>query len=333
MILIIAEHSRGQLQPVTRELVALGLGLGRELELPAVAVAVGEGATEAAETLASLQLDRVIVIENDLLGTGSPELISAAIDDLLSSESPTFVLGGHTSEGIEYMPRMAARSGRSLVAGCVGFERHGDRILLKRPIFNSKLHMRVMPRGDAPWFVTVAPGSVPTDGLETGPGVAPETYEVDLSGVTVRRRSLGREEAAKTEVSLDAAQTIVAVGRGIQKAENLGVVEELAEALDAGLGASRPVVDSGWLPRERQIGSSGQTVAPRLYIAVGVSGAIQHLVGMQTSQCIVAINKDAEAPVFKVAHYGIVGDLFEVIPELTRVIRELKGAGAAAESG
>ena len=124
---------------------------------------------------------------------------------------------------------------------------------------------------------------------------------------------------------------IVAVGRGIQKAENLGVVEQLAEALGAPLGASRPVVDSGWLPRDRQIGSSGQTVAPRLYIAVGVSGAIQHLVGMRASQCIVAINKDAEAPVFKVAHYGIAADLFEVVPELTRVVRELKAAGATGE--
>jgi electron transfer flavoprotein alpha subunit len=331
MILIVAEQRDGQLRPITRELVAMGLGMGRELEMPVVVLIAGTDVDEMAETLASWQVDRVIGVSAETLGSRSPDLQAAVVAALIEKESPSFVLAGHTSEGIEFIPRLAVRLKRSLVAGCVGYERHGDRLLLLRPIFNSKLHMRVAPRGEAPWFVTLAPGSIPADELETGPGVAPEALDVDLSDVAVRRRSIGLEDAEKGEVNLESAPVVVAVGRGIQKAENIPVVQQLADALDAPLGASRPVVDSGWLPRDRQIGSSGQTVSPRLYIAVGISGAIQHLVGMQSSQCIVAINKDLEAPVFKVAHYGIAGDLFEVVPEITRLVRELKGANAAGD--
>jgi electron transfer flavoprotein alpha subunit len=160
--------------------------------------------------------------------------------------------------------------------------------------------------------------------------VEPEPVTFDLAGVVPWRRRVGIEAAARGEVSLESAKVIVAVGRGIQKSENLGIVRELAEALGAPIGASRPVVDAGWLARDRQIGSSGQTVAPRLYIAIGISGAIQHRVGMQGSHCIVAINKDAEAPVFRVADYGIAGDLFEVVPELTRLVRDLRAGSRGA---
>lgn len=331
MILFVAEHQDGALRPVSRELVAMTLGMGRELGMPVVGLVLGSGAGEAGAVLSELQVDRVIVAEDPVLEGGAPELLASAVGQVIDRESPTFVIGGHTSEGIEFIPRLAVRRDRSLVAACVGYERHGDRVLLTRGIFNSRLRMRVLPRGPSPWFLTLSPGSFPADELETGPGVEPESLTLDLSGVEVRRRSRGREHAARGAVQLEAADVIVAVGRGIQKEENLPVVQELADALGAPLGASRPVVDAGWLPRDRQIGSSGQTVSPRLYLAIGISGAIQHLVGMQSSRCIVAINKDPDAPVFKVAHYGIAGDLFEVVPELTRMVRELKAPAARAD--
>jgi len=328
MILIVAEHRDGQLRPVTGEMVVLGQRMGRELDMPVAVLVAGHDVGALAGAVASWQVERVIAVDSEALSDQLPERVASVVESVIDKESPSYVLTGHTSVGIEFMPRIAGRRGRPLIAGCLGYERHGDRVLLTRPVFNARLHMRVSPRGAPPWFATVSPGSFPSDELETGPGVEPETLEVDLSGVALRRRTVRTEAAPRGTVNLESAQVIVAVGRGIQKQENLGLVEDLAEALGAPLGASRPVVDAGWLPRDRQIGSSGQTVAPRLYIAVGISGAIQHLVGMQSSQCIVAINKDSQAPIFKVAHYGIAADLFEVVPELTRLVRQLRtGAG------
>lgn len=328
MILIVAEHQEGRPSRVTRELVVLGLRMGRDLEMPVVALVAGHEVAGVASALAAWQVDRVIVIDDRALSAGAPERMGAALDAVIDQESPAFVIGGHTSEGMEFIPRIAARRRRALIAGCTDYERHGDRVVFTRPVFNAKLQMRVVPRGEAPWFLTVAPGTFAGEDLEEGSGVSPEKMEVDFGGVEVRREVVGIEQAPRGEVSLDSAAAIVAVGRGIQKPENLGVAQELADALGAPLGASRPVVDAGWLPRDRQIGSSGQTVAPRLYIALGISGAIQHLVGMQGAGCIVAINKDAEAPVFKVADYGIAADLFEVVPELSRLIRELHAGSA-----
>jgi electron transfer flavoprotein alpha subunit len=322
MILIVAEHRDGRLRPVTAEMVGLALPMGRELGLGVAAVVAGPEVGEMAATLASWQLDRVFSVQvpegGDPLGF---EQTLEIVANLIRSESPAFVIGPHTSEGMEFMPRLAVRFSGPLIPGCTGFELQGERVLFTRPVFGARFGLRVSPRTpEAPCFLTVAPGSCPAAEPEAGAGVAPEAFEVDLSGVTVRRR-VGLEEAPRGEVPLDSAEVIVAVGRGIQKAENLQVAADLADALGAPLGASRPVVDAGWLPRDRQIGSSGQTVSPRLYIALGISGAVQHLVGMQSARCIVAINRDPEAPVYRVAHYGIALDMFEVVPELARTIR------------
>jgi len=329
MILVVTELRRAEFAPVTRELVSFALRLGRDLEIPVAALVMGHEVDARAKEVASWQVARVLVADDPSLAGRVPEHLGGVLGAVIKKESPAFVIAGHTSESTEFIPRVAARLSAPLVPGCLGYERHGDRLLFARGVFNSKLHMRVTLRGSGPGFVTLGPGACPVGEIETGEGVAPEAIPVEPVGIAPGRRSLGVEESPKGEVRLESASTIVAVGRGIQKAENLGVVEELAAAFDAPLGASRPVVDAGWLPRDRQIGSSGQTVAPRLYVAVGISGAVQHLVGMQGSQCVVAINKDSEAPVFKVAHYGIVGDLFEVVPELTRLVRDL-GAGAGA---
>jgi electron transfer flavoprotein alpha subunit len=210
----------------------------------------------------------------------------------------------------------------------VGFEKVGDGLVLTRQIFNAKMNMNIAPRL-LPALVTVTPGAFPVDegasAASSTPEVTPVT--VDFSGTPTRRKVTGRSEESRGEMDLTAAPIVVSGGRGLKQKENLQLIFDLAAAAGAAVGASRPVVDAEWLPRERQVGSSGQTVSPRLYIAVGISGAIQHLVGMQTSRCIVAINKDPDAPIFKVAHYGIVDDLFKVVPALTRILEDLKAAG------
>jgi electron transfer flavoprotein alpha subunit len=227
---------------------------------------------------------------------------------------------------MDFMPRLSVALRKPLVAGCVDYERIGDRIVFTRPIFNAKLNMKLEPRETAPYLVTVTPGAFPAADVAaaTGTGAAIEPIAVDFSGVSSRRRVIAQTEASKGEVDLSSAAVIVSGGRGLKQKENFGLIFDLAKALNGAVGASRPVVDAEWLPREYQIGSSGQTVAPKLYFAIGISGAIQHLVGMSASRCIVAINKDPEAPIFKVANYGIVDDLFKVVPVLTKLISDLK---------
>jgi electron transfer flavoprotein alpha subunit len=207
----------------------------------------------------------------------------------------------------------------------VDYAKIGDHLVLTRQVFNAKMNLKVMPKNGGPFLATLVPGSFPGDEIEMGGTPEREALPVDLTKIPVRRRSLGVSKASKGNVDLASASVIVAGGRGLKQKENFSLISELADALGGAVGASRPVVDAEWLPREYQIGSSGQTVSPKLYVAVGISGAIQHLVGMQNARCIVAINKDPEAPIFKVAHYGIVDDLFKVVPALTKLVRDLRG--------
>ena len=231
---------------------------------------------------------------------------------------------GHTTQGMDFAPRLAVRLRRPLIAGCVEYEKQGDRLILTRQIFNAKMNMKTSVRGEPPYLATASPGAFPSDEVESG-NAEVAMFPVELTEAP-KRKVLSRVEAPRGQMDLSSAPIIVSGGRGLKLKENFKLIFELAEAIGGSVGASRPVVDAEWLPREYQIGSSGQTVSPRLYIAVGISGAIQHLVGMQTSRCIVAINKDSEAPIFKVAHYGIVDDLFKVVPALTKIFKQLRQA-------
>jgi electron transfer flavoprotein alpha subunit len=225
---------------------------------------------------------------------------------------------------MDFAPRLSVSMRRPLIAGCVEYEKQGDRLVLTRQIFNAKMNMKTAVRGEAPYFATASPGAFPGDEVEAGGRAEISAFPVSLS--PGRRKVVERIEAPKGKADLTSAPIIVSGGRGLKEKQNFNIVFELAEAMGASVGASRPVVDAEWLPREYQIGSSGQTVSPKLYVAIGISGAIQHLVGMQTSRCIVAINKDPEAPIFKVAHYGIVEDLFKVVPALTKIFKDLRPA-------
>ena len=325
MILVIAEHKDGKLRPITSELLVFAQRVGRDFGQPVAAAVLGSNAAGLAEELKTRKIDRVVTADHADLAEYSPDSYVEVLKSILEKEKPFLVLMGHTTQGMDFAPRLAVRLRRPLIAGCVEYEKQGDRLILTRQIFNAKMNMKTSVRGEPPFFATASPGAFPGDEVESGGNPEVVNFQVQLAGAS-RRKVLERVEAQKGQADLTAAPIIVSGGRGLKQKENFNLVFELAEAIGGSVGASRPVVDAEWLPREYQIGSSGQTVSPRLYIALGISGAIQHLVGMQTSRCIVAINKDPEAPIFKVAHYGIVDDLFKVVPALTKIFKDLKRA-------
>ena len=236
---------------------------------------------------------------------------------------PTHVVLPHTYRTRDFAPKLAARLDRALVTDCVGIKR-GEQADVPAAVYQGKLVAEVAAEGEQPHFVSVQIGAYRADSAKRGSAPAPvKPMSVALDASAIRQKAEEPFQEAKQAVDLSQAERIVAVGRGIKAQEHIALAEKLAAALGAQLAASRPICDSGWLPMERQVGSSGQTVAPKLYVALGISGAIQHVVGMKGARTIVAINKDADAPIFEIADYGIVGDLFEIVPAM---IAELEKA-------
>jgi electron transfer flavoprotein alpha subunit len=312
--------------------------------IPIAAVLLGSGLDAAARELAQRGLAAVLVADHPALAAYTPGAWIGVLAPAIGAERPDYVLFPHTYQTVDFVPRLAQRTGAGLLPEVTGFapaaaatpgaggEAAGDGLVWTRPVLGGKLQARVRVRGAGTVLVSVQSGSFPADALPAAAadgdadGNADGNAKVQLLPVDPAlarpdREVLGYEEAAAQQVDLTKAGIIVAVGRGVGGADKLGPIEELARVLGAEIGASRPVIDSGWLPRERQIGSSGQTVSPRLYIAAGISGAIQHLVGMKGSAVIVAINKDPSAPIFTVARYGLVGDLHELVPALTAAVK------------
>jgi electron transfer flavoprotein alpha subunit len=301
------------------EAVAAAQQIGKELGQPVEAAVVG-----AAGELASKQLDKVYAIEHELLANYTPDGYSIAFRQLIKKRSPYLTIFQHTYQVRDYAPKLATSLGRVLVSDVVGHRVEDGRLTLVRQLFQGKIHCDVRFTGEPPYFASVQAGAYRAD--QAADGTAPvESFTPTLSASDIRTRPLERFRESERAVDLTSAAIIVSVGRGIKEAENIPIVQKLADALGAELAASRPICDNGWLPMERQVGSSGQTVAPKMYVAVGISGAIQHLVGMKGSKTIVAINKDPEAPIFEVADYGIVGDLFQVVPALVEEIKKAKG--------
>ena len=317
MIFAIAEHSGNRLRPITSELLVFAQRVGRDFGQPVTAVVMGSDTGALAEELKTRKIDRVITAEDPQLAEYNPDTYVQILKRMIEQEKPFLVLIGHTTQGMDFAPRLAVALRRPLIAGCVEYEKQGDRLVLTRQVFNAKMNMKTVVRSEPPYFATASPGAFPADDLESGGNADVVSFAVTPMGAP-RRTVVERIEVSRGKADLSSAPVIISGGRGLKEKQNFTLVFELAEAIGGSVGASRPVVDAEWLPREYQVGSSGQTVSPRLYIAIGISGAIQHLVGMQTSRCIVAINKDADAPIFKVAHYGIVDDLFKVVPALTR---------------
>jgi electron transfer flavoprotein alpha subunit len=233
------------------------------------------------------------------------------------------VLLPHTYQTRDFAPKLAARMNRAILTDVTGIKGAGAESVFIRPMFQGKLTADVVPQGEAPHFVTFQIGAFRADQAARGSSAAPiRSLAVHLNAGDVREQPEPPFQEAKQAVDLSQAERIVSIGRGIKEQANIPIAQQLAQALGAEIAASRPICDAGWLPMERQVGSSGQTVAPKLYLALGISGAIQHLVGMKGASTIVAINKDPDAPIFEVADYGIVGDLFEIVPALTNALKE-----------
>ena len=313
MILVIAEQRDGVLNKASWEALVAAQQTGQ----PVRAAVAGAQLDAVAGELAAADVESVVAVDHPQLGSYTPDGFVAAFAAVVEDAAPDLVFLAHTYQTREFAPRLAARLDRPLIADCVGVRPRDGRLAFVRPMFQGKFVADVVARGPAPHFVSFQIGAFRPDALKRGAAPAPvAAFPVTLEPGAIRQEVEPPFQEAKQAVDLTQAERIVAVGRGIKGQEHLGLVESLAAALGAEVAASRPICDSGWLPMDRQIGSSGQTVAPKLYLALGISGAIQHLVGMKGSRTIVAVNKDADAPIFEVADYGIVGDLFDVVPAI-----------------
>ena len=319
-ILLVGEQRDGVLNRMSLETVAAAQQIGAALSVPVYAALFGRGATDAANELAACELERVHVIEHDLLAEYTADASAIAVRQLIEQHGPRLILFPHTYQVRDYAPKVATSLSRVLVSDVVGHREEGGTVTFVRQLFQGKVNADVRFSGEPPHFASIQAGAYRADQRKPGRAEV-EIFTPQISPEQIRSKPLELFRESSRAVDLTAADIIVSVGRGIKDPENLPMIEQLAKALNAEIAASRPICDNGWLPMERQVGSSGQTVAPKMYLAVGISGAIQHLVGMKGSKTVVAINKDPEAPIFEIADYGIVGDLFQVVPAL---IEELK---------
>jgi len=319
-ILVFAEHRAGVFNKSSFEAMAAAQSLGAELGQSVTAVVLG--ARALANEVAAYDVARVVCAENEKLAEYTPDGYADAMERVVRALDPQFVILPHTYLVRDFAPKLSARFGKGLISDCIRARVADGQVTFSRRIFLGKIDADIVSDGAAPVFATFQSGAYRADQATKGAGASVETMAVEVGEVRMTPEAPFQE--VKQAVDLTKADVIVAIGRGIKSKDNIALAEKLAEALGGDLAASRPICDAEWLPIDRQIGSSGQTVAPKLYIALGISGAIQHLVGMKNSGTIVAVNKDPEAPIFDIADYGIVGDLFEVLPVLTEEIKKQK---------
>jgi electron transfer flavoprotein alpha subunit len=319
-IWVVLEERNGKIARISWEAVAAGLKLGAQTGLTVNAVLPGADTEALAAEAATKPLAKVVRLDHALLDAYTADGYTIALEQFIRAEQPNYVIFPHTYQVRDYVPALAARLGQVLIGDVTAL---GDGPTFVRQLMQGRLSGEYRHAGGGTCFVSVQSGAFRADQIEGGSAQV-EIFTPTIEAAQIRTKQGEPFRGSAQRVDLGSAQLIVSVGRGIKGAENLPMVQELATALGAEIAASRPICDNGWLPIERQVGSSGQTVAPKLYLAVGISGAIQHLVGMKGSQCVVAINKDPDAPIFEVADYGIVGDLFEVVPALTEAVKAAK---------
>ncbi len=321
-ILVFIEHKDCALNKVSLEAIAAAQSIAKDLGLKVSAVIPCDKDCGLAQEIAQYDLEKVIVAKNEKLNIYTPDGYADAWEQIIKQTNPQYIVMAHTYQVRDFAPKVAARLGKEVVGDVIRYRNEGGKLIFTRRIFLGKLDADVSISGDAPYFVTFQSGAFRGDNAEKG-NAQTETVDVNVNDLRMTPEEPFQE--AKASVDLSKSNIIVAVGRGIKSQENLAVAQALADVLGADLAASRPICDAEWLPIDRQIGSSGQTVAPKVYIALGISGAIQHIVGMKNAGTIVAINKDAEAPIFDIADYGIVGDLFEAVPAMVEEIKKAKG--------
>ena len=321
MILVIAEQRDGKLNRATWETIVGAQQLAAANGAPITVLVPGANGGGVAGELATAQIKDVVTVEHAALEPYTPDGYTAALQDAIAQLAPTYVMLPHTYQTRDFAPKLAARLDRAIITDVTAIKA-GAETAFVRPMFQGKLTADVVPLGPAPHFVTFQIGAYRVDQVAKGASpVAVRAITVNADAASIRQKPEPPFQQAKQAVDLSQAERIVSVGRGIKEQANIALAQKLADALGAEIAASRPICDAGWLPMERQVGSSGQTVAPKLYLALGISGAIQHLVGMKGANTIVAINKDPDAPIFEIADYGIVGDLFDIVPAIIEAVK------------
>jgi len=327
-ILLITEQRDAKWNKVSFETLAAAQQIASEAKSSLTGVVIGKGIGALADELAGYQLDEALLVENALLEKYTPDGYSIALKQVIEQAKPDLVLFPHTYQVRDFAPKLAASMGKGMIGDCVGYRYEGGKLIFVRQMFQGRTAADVVFQGDAPWFASFQAGAFRADlaAKKSGGKAAVKPVNVELKPERIRTKPLELFREAKQAVDLTQAPILVSVGRGIKAPENISLAEKLAKAMGGELSASRPICDEGWLPMDRQIGSSGQTVSPKLYLALGISGAIQHVVGMKGSRCIVAINKDQNAPIFEIADYGVVGDLFEIVPALTEEVEKSKSS-------
>ena len=327
-ILVVVEQREGKLNRVSWETLTAGQAIASETGWTLEAAVVGGNVATLASEVATKKVAKVYAIESAKLEPYTPDAFAAALQQFIASKLPKLVLMPHTYQVRDFVPKLATAMGRTAISDCTGYKKEGDKLFFSRQMFQGKFAADVSFTCDAPWFVTFQNGAFRGDKVEAGANAAPvETVSAAIPDGAIRNKPQDVFKEAKQAVDLTQAEIIVAVGRGIKEQKNIDIVKQLAEALGGEIAASRPICDSGWLPMDRQIGSSGQTVAPKLYLALGISGAIQHIVGMKGARTIIAVNKDSEAPIFEIADYAVVGNLFDVVPPLIEEVKKVRAAG------
>ncbi len=317
-ILLIAEHLEGKLAPSTLELVAKGQELAAQSGGSAKAALLGHGAGALAQSLAAYGLE-VLAIDDPALAEYSEDGYGQAVKALVGSLAPRLVLIAHTAQGYDLAPGLAGALDLPLAANCIEVRLEGGKLVVQRRLLNEKVQGEFEMASERPYVVTLRPGS--TKPAEPGSGGKVTAVPATIDPSKVRTKFLALERPQVSDIDISGAEVIVSAGRGIQKKENLALIEEFAKALGGVVGASRPLTDLEWLPKTRQVGQSGKTVRPKLYVACGISGAMQHVAGMKDSGLIVAINTDPSAPIFEIAHVGVVGNVLQILP---LIIKDLK---------
>jgi electron transfer flavoprotein alpha subunit len=317
-ILLITEQRDANWNKVSIETLAAAQQIAQHAKGSLSGAVIGKGVAALADELAGYQLDEVLLIEHDLLAAYTPDGFSLALRQVVEAAKPDLVLFPHTYQVRDFAPKLAASMQKGMIGDCIAYRYENGKLIFVRQMFQGRTAADVVFTGEPPWVASFQAGAFRADlAAKHASGKAPvKTVSVDLKPEQIRTKPLELFREAKQAVDLTQAPILVSVGRGIKAPENIQMAEKLAKLMGGEISASRPICDEGWLPMERQIGSSGQTVAPKLYLALGISGAIQHVVGMKGSRTIAAINKDQNAPIFEVADYGIIGDLFEVVPAM-----------------
>ena len=324
-IVVVVEQRDGKLNRVSWETLTAGQALAAATGWPLDAAVVGKDVAHLASEVAGKRIRQAYAVESPSFEPYTPDAFAVGLKQFLESQTPKLVLMPHTYQVRDFVPKLATAMGRTVISDCIGYKQEGGRLLFTRQMFQGKLAADVSFSGPAPWFVTFQNGAFRGDRVEAGTAPAPvETVKAAIGEGVVREKPQAVFKEAKQAIDLTQAEIIVSVGRGIKEQQNIALAQRLAEALGGEIAASRPICDSGWLPMDRQIGSSGQTVAPKLYLALGISGAIQHIVGMKGSRTIIAVNKDSEAPILEIADYAVVGNLFDVVPPLIEEVKKAK---------